>query len=80
MKKLNSLLWIGTCTAIGSALGSMANPRKPKCGMVIGAVAGLAAGAVVNALYEKQAENNGKIKYYSASLPLYDESDGVGYI
>lgn len=81
MGKISSILWLGTFTAAGSAIGLMANRRKPACGGLIGAAAGVVAGSVFNMLHENSGpDDDGRIKYYSKSLPSYGDPDEVGYI
>lgn len=80
MKKGSGMLLISAFTAAGSAIGTRAKPKKPLCGGLIGAAAGMAAGFILKTIYDKNREDGGKIKYYTKSSPLYDNSEEVGYI
>ncbi|MEW5744831.1 MAG: hypothetical protein AB1805_05240 [Nitrospirota bacterium] len=78
MISVRYLLWIGASTAVGTALGVLADPERPSRGGVIGAAAGLVAGSVLGGIHERRAAE-AEIELYSSSSPLYQESDELGY-
>lgn len=79
MSAARHLVWLGAGAAIGVAVGAMVDAERPARGGLVGAAAGLIAGALLGEL-QRRASGNGDIGFYSASSPLYEESDELGYI
>jgi len=72
MKKSNYLIWIGIAAATGSAIGLLSERKNAAKGGLLGASAGIVAGAVAAGVYEYVASKE-KFPYYSEVSPLYEE-------
>jgi len=72
MKKSNYLIWIGIAAAAGSAIGLLSERKNAAKGGLLGASAGIVAGAVAAGVYEYIASKE-KFPYYSEVSPLYEE-------
>ncbi|RPI36254.1 MAG: hypothetical protein EHM54_06185 [Nitrospiraceae bacterium] len=72
MKKSNYLIWIGIAAAAGGAIGLLSERRNTAKGGLLGATAGIVAGAVAAGVYEYVSSKE-KFPYYSEVSPLYEE-------
>jgi len=72
MKKSNYLIWLGIAAAAGSAIGLLSERRNTAKGGLLGATAGIVAGAVAAEVYEYVSSKE-KFPYYSEVSPLYEE-------
>ena len=72
MKKSNYLIWLGVAAAAGSAIGLLSERRNTAKGGLLGATAGIVAGAVAAGVYEYVSSKE-KFPYYSEVSPLYEE-------
>ena len=78
MKESKYLLLLGILAATGAATGILSNRKKPELGSLLGAMAGVAAAALVTFTYKglKEQEDN-DIDYYSETSPLYQDFDDL---
>jgi hypothetical protein len=76
MKKTEYLIWLGIAAAAGSGVGVLTDRKHPARGGLLGATAGIIAGAVAAGFYQYVASGE-KIPYYSQSSALYEEVETV---
>jgi len=78
MKESKYLLLLGISAATGATAGILSSRKKPELGGLFGALAGVAAAALVTFTYKglkEQADND--IDYYSETSPLYQDFDDL---
>ncbi len=73
MKKSNYLIWLGIAAAAGTAIGMLSERKNTARGGLLGATAGIAAGAAAAGVYEYVTSRE-KFPYYSEMSPLYEET------
>jgi Na+/proline symporter len=72
MKKSNYLIWLGISAVAGTAIGLLSERRNTAKGGLLGATAGIAAGAIAVGVYEYVSSKE-RFPYYSEVSPLYEE-------
>lgn len=76
MKRSEYLIWLGIAAAAGSGFGLLTDRKHPAKGGLLGASAGIVAGAVAAGFYQYVTSGE-KIPYYSESSALYEEVEKV---